>query len=87
MPPRLRELHVRGGCGHSRSTRRASKLAVGVLSWREPRPLQRSRVQWRARGFQGLKVIALAHSEQGCALVRLCLSMCEVGVRAGGVCG
>ena len=27
--------HVRGGCGHSRSTRRASKLAVGVLSWRE----------------------------------------------------
>ena len=24
--------HVRGGCGHSRSTRRASKLAVGVLS-------------------------------------------------------
>ena len=79
--------HVRGGCGHSRSTRRASKLAVGVLSWREPRPLQRSRVQWRARGFQGLKVVAFAHSEQGCALVRLCLSMCEVGVRAGGVCG
>ena len=39
------EMHVRGGCGHSRSTRRASKLAVGVLSWREPRPLQRSRVQ------------------------------------------
>ena len=29
------ELHVRGGCGHSRSTRRTSKLAVGVLSWRE----------------------------------------------------
>ena len=42
-------------------------------------------MQWRARGFQGLKVIALAHSEQGCALVGLCLSMCEVGVRAGGV--
>ena len=63
------------------------KACVGVLSWREPRPLQRSRVQWRARGFQGLKVIALAHSEQGCALVRMCLSMCEVGVRAGGVCG
>ena len=30
------ELHVRGGCGHSRSTRRASKLAVGVLSWGVP---------------------------------------------------
>ena len=29
------ELHVRGGCGHSRSTRRTSTLAVGVLSWRE----------------------------------------------------
>ena len=81
------ELHVRGGCGHSRSTRRTSKLAVGVLSWREPRPLQRSRVQWRARGYQGHQVVALAHSDQGCALVGLCLSMCEVGVRAGGVCG
>ena len=81
------ELHVRGGCGHSRSTRRASKLAVGVLSWREPRPLQRSRVQWRARGYQGHQVVALAHSEQGCALMGLCLSVCEVGVRAGGVCG
>ena len=87
MPPRLRELHVRGGCGHSRLTRRASKLAVGVLSWREPRPLQRSRVQWRARGYQGHQVVALAHSEQGCALMGLCLSVCEVGVRAGGVCG
>ena len=81
------ELHVRGGCGHSRSTRRASKLAVGVLLWREPRPLQRSRAQWRARGYQGNQVVALAHSDQGCALVGLCLSMCEVGVRAGGVCG
>ena len=81
------ELHVRGGFGHSRSTRRISKLAVGVLSWREPRPLQRSRVQWRARGYQGHQVVALAHSDQGCALVGLCLSMCEVGVRAGGVCG
>ena len=83
----LRELHVRGGCGHSRLTRRASKLAVGVLSWREPRPLQRSRVQWRARGYQGHQVVALVHSDQDCALVGLCLSMCEVGVRAGGVCG
>ena len=81
------ELHVRGGRGDSRSTRRTSKLAVGVLSWREPRPLQRSRVQWRASGYQGHQVVALAHSDQGCALVGLCLSMCEVGVRAGGVCG
>jgi hypothetical protein len=31
--------------------------------------------------------VVLAHSEQGCALVGLCLSVCEVGVRAGGVCG
>ena len=30
------ELHVRGGRGDSRSTRRTSKLAVGVLSWGEP---------------------------------------------------
>ena len=81
------ELHVRGGRGDSRSTRRTSKLAVGVLSWREPRPLQRSRVQWRSRGYQGHQVVALAHSDQGCALVGLYLSMCEVGVRAGGVCG
>ena len=81
------ELHARGGCGHSRSTRRTSKLAVGVLSWLEPRQLQRSRVQWRARSYLGHQVVALAHSDQGCALVGLCLSMCEVGVRAGGVCG
>ena len=87
MPPRLRELHVRGGCGHSRLTRRASKLAVGVLSWREPRPLQRSQVQWRASGYQGHQVVAHVNYEQGCALMGLCLSVCEVGVRAGGVCG
>ena len=81
------DLNVRGGRGDSRSTRRTSKLAVGVLSWREPRPLQRSRVQWRSRGYQGHQVVAIVHSDQGCALVGLCLSMCEVGVRAGGVCG
>ena len=81
------ELHVRGGCGHSRPTRRASKLAVGCCRGESPRQLQRSRVQWRARGYLGHQVVALAHSEQGCALVGLCLSMCEVGVRAGGVCG
>ena len=39
-------------------------------------------MQWRASGYQGHQVVALAHSEQGCALVGLCLSMCEVGVRA-----
>ena len=32
----------------------------------------------------GHQVVALAHSEQGCALVGLCLSMCEEGVRASG---
>ena len=51
------------------------------------RPLQRSRVQWRASGYQGHQVVALVHSDQGCALMGLCLSVCEVGVRAGGVCG
>ena len=33
-----------------------------------------------------IQVVALAHSDQGGALVGLYLSMCEVGVRAGGVC-
>ena len=36
-------------------------------------------MQWRARGYQGHQVVDLAHSEQGYALVGLCLSMCEVG--------
>ena len=40
-------------------------------------------MQWRASGYQGHQVVALVNSEQGCALVGLCLSMCEVGVRAG----
>ena len=44
-------------------------------------------MQLRASGYQGHQVVALVNSEQGCALVGLCLSMCEVGVRAGGVCG
>ena len=35
-------------------------------------------MQWRARGYQGHQVVAHAHSDQGCALVGLCLSMCEV---------
>ena len=39
------------------------------------------------RGYLGHQVVVHAHSEQGCALVGLCLSVCEVGVRAGGVCG
>ena len=43
-------------------------------------------MQWRARSYLGHQVVDLAHSEQGCALVGLCLSVCEVGVRAGGVC-
>ena len=81
------ELHARGGYGHSRFTRWTSKLPSACCRGESPRPLQRSRVQWRARGYQGHQVVALAHSDQGCALVGLCLSMCEVGVRAGGVCG
>ena len=35
-------------------------------------------MQWRARGYLGHQVVALAHSEQGCALVGLCLSMCDL---------
>ena len=42
-------------------------------------------MQWRARGGLGHQAVDLAHSEQGCALVGLCLSVWEVGVRAGGV--
>ena len=81
------ELHARGGYGHSSFTRWTSKLLSACCRGESPRPLQRSRVQWRARGYLGRQVVVLAHSEQGCALVGLCLSMCEVGVRAGGVCG
>ena len=68
------ELHALGGCGHSMPTRRTSELAVGVLSWRSSRELGRSRVQWRARGYLGHQVVVLAHFEEGCALVGLCLS-------------
>ena len=81
------ELHVRGGCGHSRSTRRASKLAVGVLSWGCTTRTERSREEQQLWGFHGSQRAVHDCSEQGCALVGLCLSMCEVGVRAGGVCG
>ena len=80
-------LHGCIGCGLNRSIRPLLDLTDGVLLGAGPRRLQRSRVQWRARGYQGHQVVALAHSDQGCALVGLCLSMCEVGVRAGGVCG
>ena len=62
-------------------------LPSGCCRGESPRQLQRGRVQWRARGYLGHQVVDLAHSEQGCALVGLCLSVCEVGVRAGGVCG
>ena len=81
------ELHVRGGCGHICPLDGRQSLPSGCCRGESPRQLQRSRVQWRARGYLGHQVVALAHSEQGCALVGLCLSMCEVGVRAGGVCG
>ena len=38
-----------------------------VVGWCTTR-IGRSRVQWRARGYQGHQVVDLAHSEQGCAL-------------------
>ena len=79
------ELHARGGYGHSRFTRWTSKLPSACCRGESPRPLQRSRVQWRARGYLGRQVVVLAHSEQGCALVGVCVSVCEVGGRAGGV--
>ena len=62
-----------------------------VVSWEAASSaasdVYKRQVQWRASGYQGHQVVALAHSDQGCALVGLCLSVCEVGVRAGGVCG
>ena len=64
----------------------SQKLAVGVLSWRCPTRIERSREKQRMWGFHGCQVVVHDHSEQGCALVGLCLSMCEVGVRVSGVC-
>ena len=50
-------------------------------------------MQWRARGYLGHQVVVLAHSEQGCALMGLCLSVCvkwecvpAVSVAETGVC-
>ena len=31
-------------------------------------------MQWQARGYLGHQVVVLAYSEQGCALIGLCLS-------------
>ena len=31
-------------------------------------------MQWRARGYLGHQVVVLAYSEQGCALMGLCLT-------------
>ena len=31
-------------------------------------------MQWRARGYLGHQVVLLAYSEQGCALMGLCLT-------------
>ena len=49
--------------------------------------IERSREKQRLWGFHGCQRVVHDYTEQGCALVGLCLSMCEVGVRAGGVCG
>ena len=81
------KLHGCIGCGLNRSIRPLLDLTDGVLLGAGPRRLEKSRVKWRARGCLGRQVVVHGHSEQGCALVGLCLSMCEVGVRAGGVCG
>ena len=47
--------------------------------------MERSREEQQMCGFHGSQRVVHDYSEQGCALVGLCLSMCEVGVRAGGV--
>ena len=47
---------------------------------------ERSREEQQLWGFRGSQRAVHDYSEQGCALVGLCLSMCEVRVRAGGVC-
>ena len=73
-------MHECIGCGLNRS-RPLLDLTDGVLLGAGPRRLEMSRVQWRASGCQGHQVVVHGHSEQGCALVGLCLSMCEVGVR------
>ena len=44
-----------------------------VVGWCTTR-IGRSRVQWRARGYLGHQVVLLAYSEQGCALMGLCLT-------------
>ena len=43
-------------------------------------------MQWRSRGYLDRQEVVHDYSEQGCALVGLCSRVCEVGVRAGGVC-
>ena len=79
------KLHGCIGCGLNRSIRPLLDLTDGVLLGAGPRRLEKSRVKWRARGCLGRQVVVHGHSEQGCALVGLCLSMCEVGVLARGV--
>ena len=44
-----------------------------VVGWCTTR-IGRIRVQWRARGYLGHQVVLLAYSEQGCALMGLCLT-------------
>ena len=73
-------MHECIGCGLNRS-RPLLDLTDGVLLGAGPRRLEKSRVKWRARGCLGRQVVVHGHSEQGCALVGLCLIMCEVGVR------
>ena len=75
------KLHGCIGCGLNRSIRPLLDLTDGVLLGAGPRRLEKSRVKWRAKGCLGRQVVVHGHSEQGCALVGLCLIMCEVGVR------
>ena len=74
--------HIGGECGEH-------QCSFGGLSWVGwcTTRIERSREKQRLWGFHGCQRVVHDYSEQGCALVGLCLSMCEVGVRAGGVCG
>ena len=68
------------------STGRTLELSRAALWWGCTTRIERSREEQQLWGFHGSQRVVHHYSEQGCALVGLCLSMCEVGVRAGGVC-
>ena len=82
----LAQLHGVLGSGLSTRGEDAGALSSSaVVGWCTTRT-ERSREEQQLWGFHGSQRAVHDYSEQGCALVGLCLSMCEVRVRAGGVC-